>query len=564
MEETNILQCIAICISVFLVVGFIAYMFSKKIREIVDGVYQKNIHFLQNKRLSFLAKGLSHGGIHFVAFVFVLVLIFFMIKKTDGYKVNPHKVEVSFFYNHISGMPSDTTINIKKFSLKFILNSDSVYKRSNGISRNSVVVSYSSGSQDSIHCGVVRIKGNFKNDSVKVIRDTICTDSIPNNDGTKRFDPFTYKANYELTYENDSICKVTFYPAKNQSSLQGRSYGLQSVEIACDAFGNDEGNPYCYYYYKINAIRDLIDVVHDGYNVNYSIQFGDEMYSNDSFFTHSSKNLKYNYIFPEPDRVSNGIIEYSSIESCQNIMRNGSIAIQAEDIDLLNKANRDVFLYSVLAGMLTGFLLDILAQQVRELRNVNRRGEKSFKTKKNRTTKETAKEDEVEIVDQEDEGERTNSEKDDLEVVEVAIAAEPVEEKVIAKNETLKRIEVVAAIIRKGDKIFATQRGYGDFKDWWEFPGGKMEPGETPEDALKREIQEELSTEISVDEFICTVDYDYPQFHLTMHCYLCSLLSEALHLNEHEAAKWLAKDELGSVKWLPADLEVVEKLNKHI
>ena len=128
----------------------------------------------------------------------------------------------------------------------------------------------------------------------------------------------------------------------------------------------------------------------------------------------------------------------------------------------------------------------------------------------------------------------------------------------------MKQIEVVAAIIRKGDKIFATQRGYGDFKDWWEFPGGKMEQGETPEEALVREIREELSTEISVDEFICTVDYDYPQFHLTMHCYLCSLLSEALHLNEHEAAKWLSKDELGSGKGLPADLEVVEKLNKHI
>ena len=128
----------------------------------------------------------------------------------------------------------------------------------------------------------------------------------------------------------------------------------------------------------------------------------------------------------------------------------------------------------------------------------------------------------------------------------------------------MKQIEVVAAIIRKavieqgqsdasinsaereqarseikGDKIFATQRGYGDFKDWWEFPGGKMELGETPEDALKREIREELSTEISVDEFLCTVEYDYPKFHLTMHCYLCSLLTEALHLNEHEAAKWL-------------------------
>ena len=124
----------------------------------------------------------------------------------------------------------------------------------------------------------------------------------------------------------------------------------------------------------------------------------------------------------------------------------------------------------------------------------------------------------------------------------------------------MKQIEVVAAIIRKEDKIFATQRGYGEWKDWWEFPGGKIEAGETPEEALKREIQEELSTEISVDKFLCTVEYNYPAFHLTMHCYLCSLLTEALHLNEHEAAKWLTMEELNSVKWLPADMEVVEKM----
>jgi 8-oxo-dGTP diphosphatase len=124
----------------------------------------------------------------------------------------------------------------------------------------------------------------------------------------------------------------------------------------------------------------------------------------------------------------------------------------------------------------------------------------------------------------------------------------------------LKQIEVVAAIIRKEDKIFATQRGYDDFKDWWEFPGGKIEVGETPEEALKREIHEELSTEISVDEFLCTVEYDYPAFHLKMHCYLCSLLTEALHLNEHEAAKWLTKDDLNSVKWLPADMLVIDAL----
>ena len=125
----------------------------------------------------------------------------------------------------------------------------------------------------------------------------------------------------------------------------------------------------------------------------------------------------------------------------------------------------------------------------------------------------------------------------------------------------MKQIEVVAAIIRKGNQVFATQRGYGDFKDWWEFPGGKMESGETPEEALKREIREELSTEISVDELLCTVEYDYPKFHLTMHCFLCSLLTDALHLNEHEAAKWLTHEELDSVKWLPADKVVVEELS---
>ena len=124
----------------------------------------------------------------------------------------------------------------------------------------------------------------------------------------------------------------------------------------------------------------------------------------------------------------------------------------------------------------------------------------------------------------------------------------------------MKQIEVVAAIIRKEDKIFATQRGYGEWKDWWEFPGGKMEVGETPEEALVREIHEELSAEISVDEFLCTVEYDYPQFHLTMHCYLCSLMTDSLHLNEHEAARWLKNNELDSVKWLPADKIIVEQL----
>jgi 8-oxo-dGTP diphosphatase len=124
----------------------------------------------------------------------------------------------------------------------------------------------------------------------------------------------------------------------------------------------------------------------------------------------------------------------------------------------------------------------------------------------------------------------------------------------------MKSIEVVAAIIRKEDKILATQRGYGEWKDWWEFPGGKIEQGETPEEALKREISEELSAEINVDELFSTVDYDYPKFHLTMHCYLCTPQTNAMHLNEHESARWLAKDELDSVKWLPADKSIIDKL----
>ena len=122
-------------------------------------------------------------------------------------------------------------------------------------------------------------------------------------------------------------------------------------------------------------------------------------------------------------------------------------------------------------------------------------------------------------------------------------------------TEERKHIEVVAAVICDGNRIFATQRGYGEWKDWWEFPGGKMEPGETPEAALQREIREELATEISVESLLTTVSYDYPNFHLTMHCYLCKLT-----LLEHEAAKWLTRDELNSVKWLPADEEVVEKI----
>ena len=129
---------------------------------------------------------------------------------------------------------------------------------------------------------------------------------------------------------------------------------------------------------------------------------------------------------------------------------------------------------------------------------------------------------------------------------------------------TMKRIEVVAAVIRNGDRIFATERGYGDWKDWWEFPGGKMEAGETPEAALVREIREELSAEITVDKFLHTVEWDYPAFHLTLHCFLCSLQSEALHLNEHEAARWLAMDELESVRWLPADYDLLPIIRREI
>ena len=127
----------------------------------------------------------------------------------------------------------------------------------------------------------------------------------------------------------------------------------------------------------------------------------------------------------------------------------------------------------------------------------------------------------------------------------------------------MKQIEVVAAIIVDSEnRIFATQRGSGDWKDWWEFPGGKIEPGETPEQALKREIWEELETRISVGQLLQTVEWDYPKFHLTMHCFFCRIESGSLTLKEHEAARWLAPDELSSVQWLPADWEVIEKLKR--
>ena len=125
----------------------------------------------------------------------------------------------------------------------------------------------------------------------------------------------------------------------------------------------------------------------------------------------------------------------------------------------------------------------------------------------------------------------------------------------------MKTIEVVAAVIHKEGAYFATQRGYGEFEGMWEFPGGKIEPGESRESALKREIQEELCVNISVEDFICTTNYDYPSFHLTMHCYLCSVESGTIELREHKAAQWLSVELLDNVEWLPADMEVVEKLS---
>ena len=125
----------------------------------------------------------------------------------------------------------------------------------------------------------------------------------------------------------------------------------------------------------------------------------------------------------------------------------------------------------------------------------------------------------------------------------------------------MKQIEVVAAIIHDDEgRIFATQRGYGEWKDYWEFPGGKREPGESPEEALKREIWEELETRIGIERLVQTVEWDYPAFHLTMHCFWCHIESGSLTLKEHEAARWLTKEQLGSVNWLPADWQVISEL----
>ena len=124
----------------------------------------------------------------------------------------------------------------------------------------------------------------------------------------------------------------------------------------------------------------------------------------------------------------------------------------------------------------------------------------------------------------------------------------------------MKTIRVVAAIIRDKGRIFATQRGYGPYKDGWEFPGGKIELGETPEEALKREIREELDTEIEVGEPVGRIEYDYPDFHLSMDCFFCTLVSENMTLREHEASKWLRPEDLDSVAWLPADLSLIERL----
>lgn len=127
-------------------------------------------------------------------------------------------------------------------------------------------------------------------------------------------------------------------------------------------------------------------------------------------------------------------------------------------------------------------------------------------------------------------------------------------------SKSIKTIEVVAAIIIKDNQVFATQRGYGQWQGWWEFPGGKIESEETPEAALTREIREELNAGITVGSLLQTIEWDYPAFHLTMHCYLCTLNSDQLHLNEHSASAWLTRKTLRSVRWLPADLGILDEI----
>ena len=128
----------------------------------------------------------------------------------------------------------------------------------------------------------------------------------------------------------------------------------------------------------------------------------------------------------------------------------------------------------------------------------------------------------------------------------------------------MRNIKVVAAIIEKDGKIFATQRGYGNYKDWWEFPGGKIEAGESPQEALRREIREELDTEIAVGQLLTSVEYAYPEFHMSMDCFICTVVSGQLTLLEHEAARWLGAGELWQVRWLPSDIKVIEELEKYL
>lgn len=129
-------------------------------------------------------------------------------------------------------------------------------------------------------------------------------------------------------------------------------------------------------------------------------------------------------------------------------------------------------------------------------------------------------------------------------------------------DEFMKTIKVVAAVIKRNNKIFVTQRGYGEFKDGWEFPGGKVEKGETKEEALIREIKEELDTVIKVDSYLDTIEYDYPDFHLSMDCFVCSIVEGNLVLKEHEDSKWIKKEEIDTLNWLPADLVIIDKVKE--
>lgn len=370
-KEDCILVAIFAIVGIILL-GVIIYVRFHKTRKYFNSEYDKAIHNLRRPLVSNFARFFSHGGIHLsvLLIAFMVAWYFYEISKKNM-SPTPHKIMINVerepykkdkdsIYNH--------AVEINQLGIDVLLNSDSVLNRSNGIGNSSVRIRYNSNECDTIDgCWTKICWHPFSQSPTYIRRDTLRKYKFDNKKDTI----INYRAFHKIFDDSDSSIVVSAPPLKNAPSpgTDKLHPGEQDVEVVSNDFGVKQGDPYYYYYIVLNWNGLLSD---EDLWIELSLSVGETFQYSNQILENQSVDLKYNYIFPEPDKVKDGKIIYCDPEKIEQVRRNRGIIFQAENISALNQSNHDAFFYSVIVGLFAAFMLDVLVQLVRELRNLNR------------------------------------------------------------------------------------------------------------------------------------------------------------------------------------------------